>query len=99
MLSMTKVELDLISDTSMYLFFKKGMEGGVNDISKWYSNANNKYLTFYDPKKLRKCIVYLDKIVYMVMLCQNLFQQVDLNGWIIEKLTEINMITVQDVAL
>ena len=33
-LSMTKVELDLISDVDMYLFFEKGMRGGVSYISK-----------------------------------------------------------------
>ena len=31
---MTKVELNLISDVDMYLFFEKGMRGGVSYISK-----------------------------------------------------------------
>ena len=29
MLNITKVELELILDTDMYLFFEKGMRGGV----------------------------------------------------------------------
>ena len=49
MLSITKVELDLISDVDMYLFFEKVMRGGVSYISEWYSKANNKYLLSYDP--------------------------------------------------
>ena len=47
MLSMTKVELDLISD-----IFEKGIRGGVSYISKRYSKGNNENLTSSDPKKL-----------------------------------------------
>ena len=49
MLSITKVELDLISDDDMYLFFEEVMRDGVSYISEWYSKANNKYLLSYDP--------------------------------------------------
>ena len=48
---MTKIEPELISDDDMYLFFEKGMRGGVSYILKRYSNANNKYLKSYDPKQ------------------------------------------------
>ena len=41
-LNMTKVELELISDADMYLFFKRGMGGKVSYISTRFSNANNK---------------------------------------------------------
>ena len=41
MLNMTKVELELIPDADMYLFFEKGMRGGVSCICKTYSKANN----------------------------------------------------------
>ena len=34
MLSMIKVELDLISDVNMYMFIEKGMGGGVSYILK-----------------------------------------------------------------
>ena len=60
MLNMTKVELELISDADSYLFFEKGMKGGVTCISKRYSEANNKYLKSYDPKQESKHIIYLD---------------------------------------
>ena len=33
-LNMTKVDLEFISDTDMYLFFEKGMRGGVSYISE-----------------------------------------------------------------
>ena len=56
-----KVELDLISDICMYLFFEKDMRGGgVSYFSKRYSEANNKYLSSYDPRKETKHIIYLD---------------------------------------
>ena len=59
-LNMTTVELELISDADIYLFFEKGMRSGVSYISKRYSRANNKYLKSYDPKQKSKHIVYLD---------------------------------------
>ena len=58
MLSMTEIELDLISNIEIYLFFEKDMRGGVSYISKRYSKANNKYLISYDPKKPTKHIIY-----------------------------------------
>ena len=44
MLNMTKVELELILNTDMHLFFEKSMTGRVSSISNRYSKANNKYL-------------------------------------------------------
>ena len=43
MLSMAKVELNLISDIDMHLLFEKGLRGGVSYVSKRYTKANNKY--------------------------------------------------------
>ena len=60
MLNMTKMELELISVPDMYIFFEKGMRGGVSYISNRYSKANNKYLKSYDPKQESKHIIYLD---------------------------------------
>ena len=42
MLSMTKVELDLILNLDMYLFFEKSIRCDVSYIFKRYSKANNK---------------------------------------------------------
>ena len=44
----------------MYMFFEKGMRGGVPYISNRYSKANNKYLKSYDPKQESKHIICLD---------------------------------------
>ena len=48
---MTEIELELISDTDMYLFIEKGMRGGIYYIAKWFSKANNKDMQSYDHKK------------------------------------------------
>ena len=59
MLKMTKVELELIPDSNMYMFFEKGTSGGISCISNRYTKANNKYLKYYDPKEESKYIIYL----------------------------------------
>ena len=58
-LNMTKVELELIPDADMYIFFEQDTRGGVSYISNRYSKANNKYLQSYDPKEKSKHIIYL----------------------------------------
>ena len=57
-----KVELELISDADMYLFFEKDMRGIVYDILEIFliSKANNKYIKSYDPKQASKHIIDLD---------------------------------------
>ena len=60
MLNMKKVELELISDSHMYIFFEKGTRGGVSYITNRYSKAKNKYLNSYDPKQESKHIIYLE---------------------------------------
>ena len=57
LINMTKVKLKLISDTDMYIFFEKGMRGGISYISNRYSKANNTYLKYYDPKQESKHII------------------------------------------
>ena len=59
-LNTTKVKLEVISYPDMYIFFEKGMRGGVSYISNRYSKANNKYLKSYDPKQESKHIIHLD---------------------------------------
>ena len=59
MLNMTKVELELIKDPDMYIFFEKGMRGEVSYISNRYSRTNKEYLISYGPKQKSKDI-YLD---------------------------------------
>ena len=43
MLKMTKIELDLISDQDMYLFLMDSIKGGICQVNKKYSKADNKY--------------------------------------------------------
>ena len=54
MFSMAKVEINLVSEVDMYLFFEKGMRSGVSYVSKRYSRAKSKCWTSYDPKKPTK---------------------------------------------
>ena len=60
MLKMTKIELKLLRDPDMYIFFEKGTRGEISCISNRYSKANNKYLKYYEPKQESKQIMYLD---------------------------------------
>ena len=41
LLNITKVELELISDSDMYYFFEEGITGWVSYISKRHSKAKN----------------------------------------------------------
>ena len=60
MVKMTKIEIELIQDPYMDIFFEKGTRGGISYISNRYSKANNKYLKSYDPKQESKHVIYLD---------------------------------------
>ena len=60
MFKMTKIKLELIQDPDMYIFFEKGIKGGISNISNRYSKVNNKYLKSYEPKQESKHIIYLD---------------------------------------
>ena len=71
MLKYTEIELDLLSDSDMYLMIKKGIRGGVSSIMKRYSKANHKYLKDYNPNIPSQHIMYLD--------ANNLY------GWVMSK--------------
>ena len=60
MLKMTNIKLELMIDTDMFQFIKKGMHDGVSYIANRYGNANNKYMKEYDGKALSKYILYPD---------------------------------------
>ena len=44
MLKMTKIELELISDSDMYLFLMDCIRGGICVVNKKFVKANNKYI-------------------------------------------------------
>ena len=60
MLKIIKIELELIPDLVMYIFFEKSTRGVISCISYRYSKANNKYLKSYDPKQESKHVIYFD---------------------------------------
>ena len=60
MLKMTKIELELIPDPDMYIFFEKRKRSGISYISNRYSKANNNYLKSDDPNQEPKHNIYLD---------------------------------------
>ena len=47
----------------MYLFIEKALTRGISYIAERYSEANNKYMKNYDPRKPSKYIGDLDKII------------------------------------
>ena len=44
----------------MYLLIEKGLRGGMSVISHRKAEANNKYMSSYDPEKPSNYITYLD---------------------------------------
>ena len=59
-LKMTGIELELISDVDKYLMIEKGLRGGMSVITHRKAEANNKYMSSYDPEKPSRYITYLD---------------------------------------
>jgi len=62
MLKMTKIEIDLISDYDMLLFFERSKRGGLCFLgNQRHCIANNKYIKeMYDPTKPSTYIIYMD---------------------------------------
>ena len=50
MLKTKKVELELSQDPDMYIFFEKGIRGGISYICNRYGKAINRDLISCDPK-------------------------------------------------
>ena len=78
MLNMTEINLELISDPDMHIFFEKGIRGGISYISNRSSQANDRY--FKTQNKNQKVLYTSTRTICMVMECLSFFQQVDSNG-------------------
>ncbi len=65
-LKYTRVELELITDPEIFLFFESGMRGGISVISNRYARANNPYLKpdDYDISQPNSyiCIIWMQTI-------------------------------------
>ena len=79
MLKMTKIELELIPDPDMYIFFEKVTKGGFPYI---FNRAKVNHMTQNKNQK----IIHLD-VNNSYGYAINFFQQVDTNGYILKGLT------------
>ena len=60
MLKMTGVKLELLTDNDMYLFYEKGVRGGISTVMGRYAKVNNPYMEDYNPEVPTSYIQYLD---------------------------------------
>ena len=56
----TGVQLELLTDIDQHLFIENGLRGGISMISRRHTQANNPYISGYDPSKDKTYIMYLD---------------------------------------
>lgn len=56
----TQSRLELFTDCNKYLFCKSAIRGGVSMAVNRYAEANNEYMSNYDPTKEKSFIIYLD---------------------------------------
>ena len=59
MLKMTGIKLELMTDVDMFQFIEKGLCGGISYIANRHGEANNKYMSRYNPEKPSKYIMYV----------------------------------------
>ncbi|XP_053214135.1 uncharacterized protein LOC128397434 [Panonychus citri] len=59
-LKSTNVQIDLLSDIDMIMFFEKGIRGGISSATKRYEKANIPDTEDYDNTKKTKYMTYLD---------------------------------------
>lgn len=60
-MKVTDIELELLTDANKYLFFERGIRGGVSMVTHRHAKANNKYMgEQYDPMEENSYIGYLD---------------------------------------
>ena len=59
-LRFTGVQLELLTDVDKYLFFEKGIRGGISVISHRFAQANNEHLKSFDENKKSSYIGFFD---------------------------------------
>ena len=73
MLKMTGIELQLLTDLDMHLFFERQIRGGVSTTFHRFAMVNNKYMKHFDPKKPVKFVMYFDvNSLYATAMCEPL---------------------------
>ena len=72
-LQYTKINLQNITDSDLYMFFEKMKRGGISVISQRYAKANNQYLPDYNEEEVTSFIYQVDcNSLYGWSMCQNL---------------------------
>ena len=72
-LKFTKVNLQNITDSDLYMFFEKKKRGGISVISQRYAKSNNQYLPDYNEEEVTSFIYQVDcNNLYGWSMCQNL---------------------------
>ena len=59
-LKKSKVQLELLDNSEMYSFFESAIRGGISQVTKRYSKANNKYMQNYDETKPNIFLMFFD---------------------------------------
>ena len=59
MLTMTGIELNLISDLDMHLLIEKGMRGGISYITKRLGKANKKYMCYDSSEEVNTLLILM----------------------------------------
>ena len=59
-MKVTGVEMKLLMDQEMHLFFENQIRGGVSTAFQRFAKANNKFMKDFDEKKPSNFLMYFD---------------------------------------
>ena len=60
LLKFTRVSLELLTDSNMYLFIEKGLRGGISMVSHRHATANNPQMEDFNPSQPTSYLMSLD---------------------------------------